>query len=352
MSNKKKDKKPKVNRRMPLVFYLTVFIFIVSCITAALLITIYVGLINAGWNKEWDIISIGVALLIGSIIVSTFLVRGFGNKIIFGSLIQINDASKAVAAGDFSQRLEIPKEKETAEICENFNEMVNKLGNNELLARDFVSNVSHQFRNPLSSIHGYVQLLESENITEEEKQEYIAIIKEKSIELTELVNDILELSRIEHQSGALIKEKFYIDEQIRKSIINSNAALKNKNIELDLDLDNVEFYGNAELLKEVWNNLIDNAIKFSNNNGVIRIKLRKEENNAVIKITDHGIGMSQETLKRLYERFYRGKEAYSYDGSGLGMAMVKSVLDKHNGAINVSTELGKGTTFTIELPNG
>ena len=352
MSNKKKDKKPKVNRRMPLVFYLTVFIFIVSCITAALLITIYVGLINAGWNKEWDIISIGVALLIGSIIVSTCLVRGFGNKIIFGSLKQINDASKAVAAGDFSQRLEIPKEKETAEICENFNEMVDKLGNNELLARDFVSNVSHQFRNPLSSIHGYVQLLESENITEEEKQEYIAIIKEKSIELTELVNDILALSRIEHQSGALIKEKFYIDEQIRKSIINSNAALKNKNIELDLELENVEFYGNAELLKEVWNNLIDNAIKFSNNNGVIRIELRKEENNAVIKITDHGIGMSQETLKRLYERFYRGKEAYSYDGSGLGMAMVKSVLDKHNGAINVSTELGKGTTFTIELPNG
>ncbi len=349
--SKTNNGKLKINRRMPSVFYLTVFIFIVSCITATFLITIYVGLINAGLNKEWDIISIGVALLIGSIIVSTFLVRGFGNKIIFGSLKQINDASKAVAAGDFSQRLQIPKEKETAEICENFNEMVNKLGNNELLARDFVSNVSHQFRNPLSSIHGYVQLLESKNISEEEKSEYISIIKEKSIELTELVNDILELSRIEHQSGALIKEKFYIDEQIRKCILNSKAAQKNKNIEFDLDLENVEFFGNAELLKEVWNNIIDNAIKFSDNDGVIRIELRQITNKAVVKIIDNGIGMSEETLNRLYERFYRGKEAYSYDGSGLGMSMVKSVLDKHNGVINVSSQIGKGTAFTIELPN-
>jgi len=340
----------KISQRMPLVFYLTVFIFVISSVTATLLFTLYIWLIKAGLSKEWDIISIGVALLIGSIVISTFLVRGFGNQIMFRSLIQINDATKAVANGDFSQRLKIPKEKETAEICENFNEMVNKLSNNELLARDFVSNVSHQFRNPLSSIHGYVQLLENDDLTEKERAEYIEIIKDKAMSLSELVNDILELSKIEHQSAALVKDKFFLDEQLRKCVLNLETEISAKNLEVFLDFDTVEYYGNSELLKEVWINLLENAIKFSENGSNIYITLKSDSENATVTIEDEGIGMTVETKERLFDRFYRGKEAYAYSGSGLGMPMVKNVVDKHDGIIKIDSELGKGSTFTISLP--
>jgi redox-regulated HSP33 family molecular chaperone/HAMP domain-containing protein len=168
----------KVKQKMPMVFYLSVFIFAISCVTAIIAFFLYVIFVNAGFMTEITLIWLVLVLLFGSVVISTSLVRGLGNKIIFGSLRQITRASKAVANGDFSQRLEPPREKEIAELCDSFNEMVNKLGTNELLARDFISNVSHQFRTPISSIHGYAQLLEDDSISTEEKLEYIEVIKD------------------------------------------------------------------------------------------------------------------------------------------------------------------------------
>ena len=202
-----------------MVFYLTVFIFAISCITAIIAFFLYVIFVYAGFMTEITLIWLVLVLLFGSAVISTSLVRGLGNKIIFGSLRQITRASKAVANGDFSQRLEPPREKEIAELCDSFNEMVDKLGSNELLARDFVSNVSHQFRTPLASIHGYAQLLEDDSLTDEEKREYIDVIKEKSISLSNLINDVLELSRLEHLSASIERELFSIDEQHRKCVI-------------------------------------------------------------------------------------------------------------------------------------
>ncbi len=338
-------------KRMPLVVYLTIFVFIISCATAAFLSLGYILLINLNIVAELDLIGAGLSLLIGSIVISTSLVRGFGNKIMFRNLVPIIDASKAVANGDFSQRLEVPKEKEMAEICENFNEMVDKLGNNELLARDFISNVSHQFRTPIASIHGYIQLLESDDLTEQERKEYISVVKEKSNSLSKLVNDILQLSVIEHQSAALHKEEFSLDEQLRKCIIDLENEFTAKNIDIELTLAPVIYYGCKELLKEVWNNLIENAIKFSKEGGKIVLILEKKNQTVYVSIKDDGLGMSEETKAHLFDRFYRGVEAYEYPGSGLGMTMIKSILDKHKASINVHSEHGKGSEFVIELPD-
>lgn len=355
MSKKTKDvsitkKLSKVNKKMPMVFYLTVFIFAVCCITAIFLFSIYLVLLENNVITEITLVWFVFILLFASIVISTSLVRGFGNKIIFGSLSQITKASKAVARGDFSQRLESPKEKEVAELCDSFNEMVDKLGSNELLARDFVSNVSHQFRTPLSSIHGYAQLLESDDLTDEERIEYITVIKEKSVSLSILINDILELSRLEHLSTDVDKELFSIDEQIRKCILSMEKQLSEKNLDVDLDLQNVDYLGCKDLLAEVWNNLLENAIKFSKPNGKIQIELKCDYEQVSVAVRDNGIGMSYETQNRMYERFYRGKEASSFSGSGLGMAMVKNIINKHGGDIIVESELEKGSNIFITLP--
>ena len=339
-----------VKKKTPMIVYLTVFIFVVCCVTAIVLLFLFLWLMKIGVVEELNLWWAVVILMICSIAISTSLVRGFGNRILFGSLRQIIDASKAVANGDFTQRLESPKEKETAEICDSFNEMVDKLGNNEMLARDFVSNVSHQFRTPLSSIHGYAQLLESENLTDEERNEYISVIKDKSISLSELVNDILELSRLEHQSSAISKETFSLDEQLRKCLLTMDKSLDEKNIEILLDLKPIKFFGCRELLAEVWNNLLENAIKFSNDNGVIQISLDSDDRNVIVKIKDNGIGMSSETQARIYDRFYRGSEVHDRPGSGLGMSMVNNIITKHDGTIKLESELGKGTVFTVYLP--
>jgi signal transduction histidine kinase len=339
-----------VKKKTPMIVYLTVFIFVVCCVTAIVLLFLFLWLMKIGVVEEINLWWAVVILMICSIAISTSLVRGFGNKILFGSLRQIIDASKAVANGDFSQRLESPKEKETAEICDSFNEMVDKLGNNEMLARDFVANVSHQFRTPLSSIHGYAQLLESENLTKEERNEYISVIKDKSISLSELVNDILELSRLEHQSSAISKETFSLDEQLRKCLLSMDKQLDEKNIDVVLDLKPVKFFGNRELLAEVWNNLLENAIKFSYDQGKIEISLDSDEENIIVKFKDNGIGMSEETKERIYDRFYRGNEVHDRQGSGLGLAMVNNIIEKHEGFIKVESELEKGSEFAVFLP--
>lgn len=340
----------KVNKKTPMVFYLTMFIFIVCCITAAVLFGIYILMVELGWVFEINLVWTIVILLFSSIVISTSLVRGFGNRIIFRNLRPIINAFKAVANGDFTQRLEPPKERETAEICEGFNEMVNKLGKNELLASDFVSNVSHQFRTPLASIRGYAQLLESNDLTEKERLEYVAIIEEKALSLSDLVNDILELSRLENQSAALSKEVFKLDEQLRKCLLSMEKQMTEKNIEVDISLETVDICANKELLAEVWNNLLENAIKFSHENQTIKIILVSNGKNATVTVKDEGIGMAEETKERLFDRFYRSNDVQGFSGCGLGMSIVRNIVEKHNGTITVETSLGKGSTFKVNIP--
>ena len=340
----------KVREKTSMVVYLTLFIFVISCITSALLICTYLLLIKMNLMPELHIVWSVVILLFCSIAISTCLVRGLGNRILYRSLRQIITASKAVANGDFTQRLESPREKEVAEICDSFNEMVDKLGNNEMLARDFISNVSHQFKTPISSIHGYAQLLERDDLSDEERAEYIKIIKEKSIALSKLINDILELSRLEHLSTAIPKELFSVDEQLRKCVLSMEDMLSEKEIEIVLELQSVKYLGCRELLNEVWSNLLENAIKFTDKGGKITIILDCDFDRVKVIVRDNGIGMNSETKDRMYDRFYRGKEVHNRQGSGLGMAMVKSIIAKHGGSIAVKSELGKGSEFTVLLP--
>lgn len=339
-----------VKNRAPMVVYLTLFILAVISGTAGVLLLIYYILYRLGIIFELTWMWGSVLLLFFIIVVSTSLVWGLGNRILFGSLRQIKDASKAVAAGDFTQRLKPAKEKETAEICESFNEMVDRLGRNEMIARDFISNVSHQFRNPLSSIIGYAQLLEDESLKPEQRAEYVAVIRDKSLALSDLVNDILEISKIERGSDDCQKSHFQADDRLYKCLLGFDERLKEKDIELELNVRKADCYGNSDLLGEAWSNLIDNAIKYSNRGGTVTIKLFNNENGTVFVISDSGVGMSEETCEHIFERFYRGSDNGDKPGSGLGMAIVKSITDLHGGNIHVDSKLGWGSRFTMIIP--
>lgn len=337
----------KVNDRTPMVFYHTMFIFVVSCVTGAILMALYTLLNELGVIGELNLYLVVLLFLVCSIAISTSLVRGFGNKIIFRSLRRITEFSNSIAEGDFSKRLTPPREKELADICQSLNDMADKLGRNELVAWDFISNVSHQFRTPLATIIGYAQLLQDPSLPESERREYIAIIEEKTKALSKLVNSILELSKLEYQSITPATELFRLDEQLRRCIISFENRFAEKNITVVADLDHAECFASPELMAEVWSNIIENAIEFSPVGGRIKVTLRNIEGSACVEISDEGAGMDEETLAHVFDRFYRGKNR-KLGGNGLGMAIAKRIITLHGFSIEAKSAPGQGSTFIVK----
>jgi signal transduction histidine kinase len=285
------------------------------------------------------------------IIIGSTLAEISGKRM-FSPIIKVSEASKALARGDFSIRLDENKirAKEVRLMAKNFNFMVNELQNNELFKNDFIENVSHEFKTPLSSIEGYVTLLQDDSIDAETKALYIQHIIANTKRLATLSDNILLLSRLEHQEISSKMSLYSLDEQIREILLLFESIWVTKNIELDIDLDTISFYGNPELLAQVWQNIIGNAMKFVSENGNIRIILRENQEFVKIEIVDNGIGMSENTKKRIYEKFYQADTSRFVPGNGLGLTLAKRIIDLHHGTIQVSSKEGKGTSFTIKLP--
>jgi len=228
--------------------------------------------------------------------------------------------------------------------------MTRELKGIEYLRKDFINSVSHEFKTPIASIQGFAKLLQKGNLSEEEKQEYTNIIVEETSRLSNLSSNILKLSKLENQEMIDRKAIFSLDEQIRRSILLLEHEWSKKNICFDIELDSVKFPGDEELLQQVWINLLGNAIKFSNDNSSITVRLHGSASFVKVKITDTGIGMSEEIQPRIFEKFYQGHKSHSYDGNGLGLPLVKRILDLCDGKIHVQSSLGKGSTFIVQLP--
>ncbi len=264
---------------------------------------------------------------------------------------EISKATKAVAKGDFSIRLdEKTSVSEFREMATNFNVMVKELENTEMLRKDFIENVSHEFKTPLSAIEGYTTLLQKKDLSNEKKEEYIRKILLSTHRLNSLTGNILLLSRLENQEVDISKKEFLLDEQIRESILLLEEKWSEKEIELDIQLSHCRYYGNEELLAHVWLNLIGNAIKFVPHNGAVAVKLCYYHDDTIIMVSDNGPGMDNETIKRVFEKFYQGDHSRSTGGNGLGLALAKRIIDLHQGEIIVQSEEGKGTAFTVRLP--
>ena len=263
---------------------------------------------------------------------------------------RLSRATKEIAKGNFDISVDYDAQDEIGQLAQNFNLMAKELKNMEYLRKDFVSNVSHEFKTPIASIQGFAQLLKTKNLTPEEFQEYTDIIIKESARLSRLSANLLRLSRLENQSIPSPQTQFSLDEQIRKTIVLLENDWSRKNLELDINLERITYLGDEEMLQQVWINLLSNAIKFSHPGGLLSVRLFLKENYACAEISDTGDGISPEAQKRIFEKFYQGDSSHSREGNGLGLAIVKQILDSCGGLVSVESQLGEGTTFTVLLP--
>lgn len=285
------------------------------------------------------VLSLAMFVLV-SILVSFFISR---------PVTQLTQATRRIAEGDFSVRLPDNKQGEVGELMRSFNSMTEELSRTAYLQKDFISSISHEFRTPIASIKGFARLLQMSGLDESARQEYVGYIAQESDRLSRLSDTLLRLSALERQMAPASLSAFRLDEQLREVILQMEPAWAAQNIDWQLELEPVTIESDAELLIQVWINLIQNAVKFSKAGSTIEITVTATDK-AEITITDHGIGMSEETLARIYDRFYQGDTSHSKEGVGLGLCLVKRVLDMLGGSIRVRSTLGEGSTFRVSLP--
>lgn len=265
-------------------------------------------------------------------------------------IIRISNAAKEVAKGDFSMKMDYKSNDEIGILAQNFNLMTTELGNMEYLRKDFISSVSHELKTPIASIQGFAEMLQDKELSEENFQAYTTIIIDETKRLSHLSSNMLRLSKLDHQFIPEITKPFSLDEQIRRTIVLLEEQWSRKNLELDIDLDEIVYPGDEALIQQIWLNLIENAIKFSAESGTIVIQAKKVSDKVVVKIKDQGIGISTIDQGRIFEKFFQADVSHSQEGSGLGLAIVKKIVEIYAGEIKFTSEMGQGTTFVVKLP--
>lgn len=263
---------------------------------------------------------------------------------------RISNASKKVAEGDFSVQLEPQGSGEIRELTENFNSMIRGLSANEYLHKEFVSNISHEFNTPITSLKGYAKLLKRDDLTPEQRTEYADIVIAESDRLSRLSADLLKLSELENKGLSPERKEFSLDEQIRSAVILLQQSWEDKALNLDIDLEEVSFEGDESLLYQLWVNLISNAVRYTENGGEIKVSLSKGEAAVTVSVSDNGMGMTREEMENVFRRFYKADKSRSSRGTGLGLAIAKKIAELHGGDIAVSGAVGVGSTFTVTLP--
>lgn len=281
------------------------------------------------------------------------LIDGIRRKItIERPMNRIVEAVGNISKGDFDIRLKpfhYKKFNEFDEIIEGINKMTEELANVEVLRTDFVSNVSHEIKTPLAIIQNYASMLQSSSLTEEQRKEYAHTIAEASKRLSGLVMNMLRLNKLENQDIYPELKEYNLGEQLRCCLLYFEESWSKKNLEIEADIEDVVISCDESLLEIVWSNLISNAIKFTNPGGTISVSLKEEGSFILVKVTDTGCGMDETTGMHIFDKFYQGDTSHAVEGNGLGLSMVKRVVDIVNGDISVVSKLGVGSTFTVKI---
>jgi signal transduction histidine kinase len=263
---------------------------------------------------------------------------------------ELISATKELARGNFDTRIHLRGPNEFKELTESFNRMAEELGSIEMLRSDFVNNFSHEFKTPIVSMRGFAKVLKnSRHLTEDERNEYLDIIISESDRLSMLATNVLNLSKVEHQKIISENKMFDMSEQVRRAILLLEPKWSKKGLDLIIDLDEVNFYGNEDLLNQIWINLIDNAIKFSPQGAKIQLDLIEFNNEIIFKVKDNGYGIQPESQKYIFDKFYQCDKSHSTEGNGLGLTLVKKIVDMHNGQILVESNFNSGAVFTVKL---
>ncbi|MDR2090571.1 MAG: HAMP domain-containing histidine kinase [Clostridiales bacterium] len=326
-----------------LIFSLFVILFVVSLFAGFFLL---IRMNNSDSitisrdNMFYFIVIIALLILIFFAFTTEFLV--------IRRIKKLTAAAKIIAKGTFDFDINDYADDELSELTENFNLMLKALRSNEYLNKEFVNNVSHEFKTPITSLKGYAQLLKKDGLSDAERKEYSEIILNEAERLHKLSKDLLQLSSLESSNIVKQTDNVRLDEQIKRVILLMQNEWERKNIEMVVDLDPIVYRGNEELLYLVWLNLISNAIKYTDENGRIEIKLLDGKNVTFI-VKDNGIGIKKENQSKVFEHFFIGDRSRAEGSSGLGLPITKKIIDKFNGNISFKSEEGKGTEFTVSL---
>lgn len=340
------------NSNIRIILFCTGLVFILLCLTMLISNTVVIMGINAGLIKgrpRTPLISFLIQTGIVSILIGVILTLTL-SYFPLRPVSQLIHAIHAVADGNFHTKINMKHPREFRELSESFNQMTDELSSIEMLRSDFINNFSHEFKTPIVSIMGFAQLLKKGNISEEERSEYLDIIISECKRLSDLSTNVLNLSKVESISMLSDTAPFPVSEQIREAILQLEQKWEKKEIEFDLHLKDCKLTGRADLLKQVWVNLIDNAVKFSSSGGKIEIRTYQKDSFFYFQICDNGIGMDAQTQEQIFDRFYQGDLSHSTEGNGLGLSLVQKIVLLHHGTIQVNSEPGKGSIFTIALP--
>lgn len=301
---------------------------------------------SASFVAKWGLIFATCSLIAGSaliLVASVYLVR---------PIKKLTKATKRIASGDFNVKLNIKQTSELGTLARSFEEMMYDLQQLEQMRREFVTNVSHEVQSPLTSISGYALALKQVDLSDHERSRYLDIIIAEAKRMSKMSDSLLKLSMLESQSKQLCLVTLSLDEQIRRVIVALQPQWSTRNIHFELDLLTIKVTADHDQLNQVWTNILRNSIKFSEDSSVINVSIKTDIKNAIVRISDTGIGIHLEDQKRIFERFFKADRSHSrkYDGSGMGLAIVKQIVSLHQGDILVESELGQGTTFIVTLP--
>lgn len=331
-----------------IVFFM-LFGFVVTC---NMLLFLHFLDLNEQQVKTAAIITFANVLLLTFIFCIIDIVRR--NIMVMKPVKRIQKAIDSVMTGDFSVRIAYTygedSDNEFDMVIKGLNKMIEELSGVETLRTDFIANVSHELKTPLAVIQNYGTLLQNPELTKEQRIEYGKAIQEQTRRLSSLVMNILKLNKLENQQIYPNVEKYYLSEQLCECMLEFETVWEKKNIEIEVNLDEeVQIEADKELLSLVWHNLLSNALKFTEENGKVYLSLCGDETFAYVEVKDTGCGMTAETGKNIFKKFYQGDTSHATKGNGLGLALVKRVIDICSGEISVSSQLGVGSTFTIKL---
>ncbi len=301
--------------------------------------------------RNMDTIASGAATLIASTIIAT-VGAAILTKWILRPLGEIIDATEHIARGDFKVRIEetFTDKSDFGRLQQSFNHMAEELDGIEMFRKDFINNFSHEFKTPIVSLRGFAHQLQAGGLSPEEEREYIRIIAAESDRLTNMATNILLLSKLENQAIVTDRTEFYLDEQIRTCILLLEKQWTDGEIELNIEMDEVKYCFNEDMLSHVWVNLLSNAFKFTPPGGTVSCSLRAEGDEVTVIIADTGKGMTEEEVKHIFEKFYQGDTSHTGQGNGIGLTIVSRILELCGGRIHVDSAPGVGSSFHVTLP--
>ncbi len=341
----------KRNNTLTVMGYILFFMTIAVTVTIALSIYESVRIANGGNTSGIALIMLGVIVVLSALCTIMDAIR---RKIMVERPVRkILDATRKMASGDFSVRLEATHAYEEYDsydlIMENLNGLALSLQKSEMLKSDFISNVSHEIKTPLSIIQSYAMLLKKDNLDSDTRKKNLDTLLSATVRLSDLVGNILKLNKLENQDFTPEKEDINLEKLLEESVIFFENRIEEKNITLEVEIEPVVIFSSLACVEIIVNNLLSNAVKFTNEGGTVSVKLYKKGNDVVLSISDTGCGISKETGARIFDKFYQGDTSHAGEGNGLGLALVKKVIDVLGGEIQVESEPLKGSTFTVTL---